>query len=578
VLEVQRPAIYLKPLKRTNYEATIGTTLRVAASIPDDPSSADLSNCISSLCQVPGEESVLRSHPFFRRPLEISTAGNADYPTVQTGCKSAITFHIPPDLRSLYAIAPLAFYAAASIDPGDSSAVSIAGHVFTLPEAPAALERWAGNMLRFAFHMDCAARYALTTGRQVAGVDLTLDTGLTPDKLFHLGTEERLLKYIERYDRGNIKPSHWHTASFIDPVPQSIMLIPSLLHSLSAIYAPTGRKVTEREVVEMEVRQFIRGRHRSPGYDYATNAHIIMPELQNAFVHQWLSDGYPIDAVKLPKKPIDCSLTNSRAGPVPRIAIICNEDTMIHEAEVICTTLKGMASIDIMRNLPSDEVLAAFSRGYDIVQFIGHSDSRGFMCPGGFADLSNVKENTTPVFFFNSCFSYQQGIKLLEKGSTCGISTLYRVIDEAALDVCVNFYRLIARGYPVLTAYIGARACSILGKEYLLLGNGLTSIFSDNAYQPLYWLVKSRKNYSLCCFTASPEKGFINPARDGSGAGMPDFGVVLTDLTAGNLLEDRSLPEGCCIYNGTIFDSVSSAVSDAISSTSKCSVREYSYS
>ena len=495
ILEVQRQAIYLKPVNRTKFDATIGTTLRVAASIPEAPSSADLFNCLSSLCQAPGEESVLRSHPFFRRPLEISTAANADYPTVQTGCRSAITFHIPPELRSLYAVAPLAFYTGASIDQGDSSAVSLAGQVFPLPEDAGALERWAGNMLRFAFHLDCAARYSRTTGKRVAGVDLTADIGLTPEKLYHMGTEERFLTYIERYNRGSIKQSHWHTASFIDPVPQSVILIPSLLHSLSAIYAPMGRKVTEREVVEMEVRQFNRGRHRSSSNDPNANGQIIMPELQKAFVHQWLSAGYPIDAIKLLKKPVACSLTSSRAGHIPRIAIICNEDTMIHEAKIISKTLKGLASIELMRNLESKEVLAVFSKGYEIVQFIGHSDNRGFKCNGGFADLSDLKENTTSVFFFNSCSSYQQGIKLLEKGSTCGISTLYKVTDDAALDVCLNFYKLIARGYPVLTSYLGARGCSIQGKEYLLLGNGLTSIFSDDSMESIVIPISSGTLY-----------------------------------------------------------------------------------
>ena len=74
-----------------------------------------------------------------------------------------------------------------------------------------------------------------------------------------------------------------------------------------------------------------------------------------------------------------------------------------------------------------------FSRGYDIVQFIGHCNERGFKCSDGFASVRDVEENNTPVFFFNSCSSHKEAESLIKKGSVCGVAALFRVLEEAAI-------------------------------------------------------------------------------------------------------------------------------------------------
>lgn len=563
VLDVSGGHFHITPVNTSKFTATWGVLSQAQACLPENPGTEDLFNCLSSLCQVPGEPTAFRSYPFFRRLSGLAVIPDSTFASMKKDLTSPIIFNLPPDLRYLFAAAPLASYLGAGIVMGMRPELSLAGEIRALPEDALSFERWVCSTLRLIFHADCAARYEATTGKRLAGIDIARDIGISPDTLLYMGIEERLGVYLRQQRSGSLLLMPWHTASYVDPVPANILHIPALLRSLSAIFAPAGRKVTEREVVHMEVRQFLRTSYRSGADDLPAGDGVIYPALQYAFVHQWLSDGYPIDAVKLWNKPVQGLARKHVAGALPRLALICNEDSMICEAKVVCETLEGLASIELLRNISPAELISIFSRGYDLVQFIGHCDHRGFKCSGGFADLSAVKENNTPVFFFNSCSSYLQGLGLLKNGSTCGISTLYNVIDEAALDVSVNFYRLLARGYPVLMAYLGAKDCSVLGKEYLLIGDGLITLFQGDSYQPLYRLYRSRHGYSLSCMTAGHDKGFIHEAAADGCAGLPDFGIVQNDIPVSSLLMGDQFPPGSCIYDGNLFNSIRDAVRSA---------------
>lgn len=576
ILDIQGPAIRLWPSSSSMASITCGATSRVSACISGSPTTDDLFKCISSLCQVPGEESALRSHPFFRRPLQVSVAAGPAPEEVPEGPVSGITLSLPADLRYLYAAAPLAYYTGAGIEAGESPAISISEETLPLPGDAHKFAQWACNMLRLVFHADCALRYETTTGKKLAGFDIQADTGISAESLLSMGTSERLLTYLQLHRRGIIRQMPWHTASYVDPVPSSILLIPSLLHSLSAIFYPAGRTVTELEVVQMEVRQFLGTRYRSCPAKADTAQHVVQPVLENAFIHQWLSDGYPVDAIKQLKTPPAQASTYHRFG-IPRIAIICNEDAMVSEAISIRNILKNRASIVLLRNVSPDDLISVFMEGYDIVQYIGHCDHRGLKCQGGYADLSNLAENKTPIFFFNSCSSYLQGIRLLEKGSICGIAALYRVIDEEAIDICVNFYKLLARGYPVLMAYLGAKECSVIGKEYLFLGDGCVSLFENNSSMPLYRLIKTRQGYTLSCIVTGPEKGLIQSGHDRTGPGLPDTGIVLDNVSVTAMIDDLSLPAGACVYDGKIFQSIRDAVLESLEDTCLPSVRSYTY-
>jgi hypothetical protein len=184
-------------------------------------------------------------------------------------------------------------------------------------------------------------------------------------------------------------------------------------------------------------------------------------------------------------------------------------------------------------------------------------------CRDGFADLSSVGDCDVPVFFLNSCFSYLQGTRLIEKGSVCGIATMFRLLDEAAVDVCASFYRILSRGYPIITSYLGARECSVTGKEYLLIGDGFYKVFNGrDPLLPFYKLSRNSLGFSLQCKMPGGDKGLI--FRTDNGRMLADTGFELAGLKANDLPELDGGLDGMCLYGSRLYDSVADAVRVAL--------------
>jgi hypothetical protein len=225
--------------------------------------------------------------------------------------------------------------------------------------------------------------------------------------------------------------------------------------------------------------------------------------------------------------------------------------------------LDGVARVEVRTDPGRDDLLHTFTEGFDIVHYAGHSDRHGLKCRDGIADLSSVGSCNVPVFFFNSCYSHLQGACLVEKGAVCGITTMFRLLDQAAIDVCSGFYRMLARGYPIMTSYLGARECSVTGKEYLLIGDGFYRVFdSGTSLLPFYKLSRNSLGFSIQCKMPGPEKGLIVRTADGRAIADTCFeaeGLQTEDLAALDTGFD-----GMCLYGSDIFDCVADAVKAAL--------------
>jgi hypothetical protein len=522
-----------------------------------------LFHTVSFICSLPVETSPYRSHPLFRsNPPEIRLSPDSHIMAPVSSVRP-INLRLPPDLRYLYAAAPLAYYLGASVETGDEPSLEICGKPIDMPSCYEQFERWAGKMLSRTFQADCAARYQATTGTPLQGIDLQEITGYSPEELMLMTMSDRFMLYTETLLSGSRAFNTWHMASYVDPVPSSINIIPFLMRSLSAIYAPKSTRLSERDVVSLSVRDFKAqhaGRYRGEAGDNDT---VILPSLQNAQTQHWFSDGCPVDATLSTLESLKNGRKYTRDRLMPAVCVICNEPSMAKEAHLLDDLLGGIANVEIRRDLGRDDLLHTFSEGFDIVHYAGHCDRSGVKCRDGFADLSSVGTCDVPVFFLNSCFSYLQGARLIEKGSVCGIATMFRLLDEAAVDVCTSFYRMLARGYPIMTSYLGARECSVTGKEYLLIGDGFYKVFNgSDSFLPFYKLSRNSMGFSIQCKMPGTDKGLI--VRNGNGRALPDTGFEMTCLTESDLPGlDRGL-EGMCLYGSGIYDSVAGAVSAAL--------------
>lgn len=539
--------------------ATIHMQKKHGRTVYTSPDILSLFDCISHICSDHDVSSPNKSNPLFRgAPPSIHVLEESERMDAE---KREFAFHLPADLRYLYAAAPIAYYLGASIEIDDRPQISFPGHpAINLPFLKD-FEAYAGEALRRTFYMDCAIRYATSTGCDLPGVDTYNLFGYHAHDIFNMAMEERFLLYAEAGPR--IKCPAWHMASYLDPSPWSIEAMPFLLRTLSAIYSAEGRVVSEREVVSSAVKDFLgQGSVASEMSADGGRRSIIMPLLHRASSHYWFSRGYPVDAVKASASAFGHRQRFAMAkGRKPVVAIICNEKEMESEVRDIANELSHTpCDIEVFWDASVDEFSGVFAAGHSIVQFIGHCDSNGFRCSDGFARASDIIENHTPMFFFNSCSSHSEALRLIESGSVCGVATLFRVLEESAIDVCTNFYRMLGAGYSALTSLKAAKSCSVLGKEYLLLGDGSYACFGGPEAMPFFEILGCREGYSLRCTIDSLEKGSIVTSwHRANKKPATDLGFETREISSDHLLRIARELKGYCLYARHIYRSVGEA-------------------
>ena len=530
---------------------------RIAYTSPEIPCIFD---CLSSICTDHAISSPHKSNPLFRG-VPPSIRVMKGYENIKHS-RHEFSLHLPPDLRYLYSAAPLAYYLGASIELSDAPHITFDSHEpMELPE-PGGFEAYAGEALRRTFYMDCAVRYEASSGESLHGIDINDLFGYRAGEIFDMSMEERFLLYSTAKQRVPCPP--WHMASYLDPVPKSVEALPFLLRSLSSIHAPVCRPVTEREVIASSVKTFL-GKAPSviDSSEVGQDRKIIVPSLCEASTHYWFSSGYPVDAVKAIAEAFENRHCYDIAkGRRASVEIVCNEEGMKGEVHDIANELaRSRCDVDVLWNASAREFIDVFAEGHNVVQFIGHCSADGFQCSDGFARASDVVEDHTPMFFFNSCSSHSEAMRLIEKGSVCGIATLFRVLEEAAMDVCKSFYRMFGAGYSALVSLEAAKACSVLGREYLLLGDGSYSCFDASEARPFFEVLRRECGYSLRCRMDSVDKGSIVTSWQRSNKKpVTDMGFETQALSLEHLMQVSHEFKGYCLYGRQIYRSVNDAV------------------
>jgi hypothetical protein len=377
---------------------------------------------------------------------------------------------------------------------------------------------------------------------------------------------DRFLLYTETMRSDCRAFNTWHMASYVDPIPSSIEVLPFLMRSLSAIYTPRYTRLAERDLVSLSVRNFKAqraGGMRGDASEASDAGAVLLPALHDAQTKHWYSAGCPVDATLSGLGELKNGRNYARDRRIPEVCIICNEPPMAKEISLLEELLDGVASVEVRTDLGCADLVHTFSEGFDIVHYAGHCDRRGLKCRDGHADLSSAGACDVPVFFLNACTSYIQGVRLIEKGAVCGIATMFRLLDEAALDVSTGFYRMLTRGYPIMTSYLGARECSVTGKEYLLIGDGFYKVFdSRDQFLPFYKLSRNSLGFTIQCKMPGGDKGLI--IRAGNGQAVADTGFKMAGLDAAELPQLEEGLDGMCLYGSGLYDCVADAVRVAL--------------
>lgn len=498
--------------------------------VTDEP--RDLMAAISTFGSALKTVSPERSFPTWRgHPPEIAFGDNLEIPEELEPPVSEAVIEVPPSYEYLYPTAPLAYYLGMGVESGHTPRIVGDGidHLLTHPQG---YDRAVEETLQQVFLLDCITRTEglypvelLERNRLEERVDLPWAD------LYGGSIIERLQAYLDIPFRtiADIVPD-WRLAAHVEAEAASAPMLPYLSNDLAVITMATSETVPANEPVAGVAGGFTRGAA-------ASDDTLVRPRGgPEAIETAWVSEGMAVDATKA---VVDAY--RNRIGRQPQeetieITVVCNSDDMNEEREVIDEVYGSHEEmpfeVAVHEQLTTDELASIIGQDSNFLHYIGHIDETGFRCPDGRLDVAGVDTVGPEAFFLNACQSYEQGLSLIEGGAIGGIVTLHDVVNHGAVRIGQMVARLLNIGFPLRAALDIAGSQSVVGRQYVVVGDGTLSIVQPPSGTPQVYHVEST------------ESGYCLE-MDGFGA-PPGMGCMYLPYVEGNntqyLASGRSMP------------------------------------
>ncbi len=136
--------------------------------------------------------------------------------------------------------------------------------------------------------------------------------------------------------------------------------------------------------------------------------------------------------------------------------VVCNDAEMTDEIVDELYGFRDLVEFDVTidYNRTMTELRGALKSSVDLFHYIGHVDESGFLCADGSLDVQTLDNVGIKTFFLNACSSYEQGMALIEGGSTAGVVTLANVANKTATRVGRTFAGLLNIGFSLANCVI----------------------------------------------------------------------------------------------------------------------------
>jgi hypothetical protein len=154
--------------------------------------------------------------------------------------------------------------------------------------------------------------------------------------------------------------------------------------------------------------------------------------------------------------------------------------------------------VTVHDDLTTAELRTVLTTDAEFFHYIGHTEHDGFVCRDGKLDVTTLDSVGVDTFLLNACNSYNQGLSLVEKGAIAGIVTLNEVLNDGAVRIGESVARLLNCGFPLRAALTIARGESILGGQYIVVGDGgITVAQADGGIPNLLEIETTEMGYSV---------------------------------------------------------------------------------
>ncbi len=462
--------------------ATITTT--------DDP--RDLMAAVSAFGSALKTTSVERSYPSLRgHPPLLELGDDLDIPEGLDPPDTGVRIELPPEYRYVYVATPLAYYLGAKLVPGGvPRIVTDRGFEYRL-DTIAGFEREVERVLKQVFFFDCLVR---TEG--IYKIDLherqVLESVLDPDfaELYEWPLARQLEAYLDvPFTAVEAHLPEWKLTTHIAPSADNLEMLPFVTNDLAVVRTPESRQVSSSEVQTSAAGEFFRSESftRSASSSAPSRTYV-QPERDGSLEQAWVGDGTPVGASKSSTQAYRNRLDRSPANGDITISVICNDAKMADERDVVESVYGSRVEVpfevDRHYDLSVEELRDVLQRPTEFFHYIGHIDEDGFECRDGKLDVSEVDSVGMDSFLLNACQSYEQGEHLVDAGAIGGIVTLADVVNSGAVEMGGALARLLNRGFSLRSALDLARDESVIGNQYIVVGDGGLSVTQAGGFMP----------------------------------------------------------------------------------------------
>lgn len=462
----------------------------------------DLMDALSAFSSALKTTSPERSFPSLRgHPPEVRLGEELSIPTELEPPETGITLELPATRSSVYPAASLAYYLGAQIEPGVKPRIVTDEDFIYELGTDDSYERDLERVLKQTFFLDCLVRtegyYQVDLQERIA-VERDLDLDFA--RLYDLSLAERLEEYLKvPYDTIADEIPKWKLTTHVAPTAEHAELLPFLVDDLAIIRLPQSQRVTATEKQTTAISDFTRDFTRSAAgtetvrATAATTEAPALVELEEteSFEQAWAGEDVPLNASKVSIEAFRNGLDREETNGNIDITVVCNDDAMDAEqdlaADVYGSRDELPFDVEIYHNLTTTALQAVIETDSDFLHYIGHIDENGFACTDGRLDVRNLDAGDVGVdaFFLNACTSYEQGMALIERGAIGGVVTLADVLNSGAVRVGQTMVRLLNQGFPLRAALKIAEDRSIVGGQYIVVGDGNTDIVQSDGGPPI---------------------------------------------------------------------------------------------
>ncbi|WP_158056779.1 hypothetical protein [Halorussus halophilus] len=498
---------------------------RPAATVTTTRDPTDVMTAISAFSSALKTTSPERSFPTLRgHPPQIELGEELHVPDELEIPETDVRIEVPPTLSALYVVAPLAFYLGAELAPGQRPRiVTDSGFTYDL-EGPLGYEQTVERVLKQTFFFDCLVR---TEG--LYEVDLHERRAVEPlvdldfEALYDSTIGEQLEGYLSvEFETIEEYLPKWKLTTHVEPTSDNVESLPFVVNDLAVVRTPKAHEQSPQvQAQPATTGEFVRdGDFTRSAAESSGEMPLVHPERTDSVEQAWLGDHAPKDASKVTAKAFRNRISRDVSEGTTEITVVCNDTEMGEESDLATEVYGSRAElpfeVTVHRNLSTDELREVLQSETAFLHYIGHIGEDGFECADGTLDATTVESVGVEAFLLNACSSYEQGLALVDAGSVGGVVTLSDVINSGAVRVGKTMIRLLNRGFPLRAALTIARGRSIVGDQYIVVGDGNVDVVqTESGLAALYEIERDGEEFLVTHRSYTPSTaglgGFFSP-------------------------------------------------------------------